>query len=473
MMQLKMKYIMLTALILAFAGCDKLIYDEKESGNEMKVYLSVNVRAAQVTSRLRATPSINTDVTLYEDKVHHLAMLIFDSSTGDIVGAPYFKNSLGSGESTYAFTAELTAGQTCDFYFVANLPGLKSTLESITTREEMNTFMDTLRDLDHMHYSGANYDNGFPMARVYRNQPIPAGGSIYQPLPFKPKYTQGGTVAILTGSGIETEEPYVMLTRMVAKLELVFSGTDLAIAEVKYHNAFRQYSLVEQNPPIPSPQYHADATLAPAAAGGSTYLYYMPEALLPTSSTWTGAADHKPMNYFSVKTTDGAVYEIPIVSYGIPGTDPDVTPVKPFDDYLKFATGGLTDKPDYNIYRNRHYKFTIKNLQKIEIFYEIDPWVKVSKSLYMGYGYNVEVDGTNITVSNTILACAPHGIVLKTIDPYRFSDGSNEKTFKNGVEADALELTASETYTLNTEPDGGDEYLEVWYNGDLVTTFKK
>lgn len=470
MMKLQRRYLILAGIILAFMGCDKLIYDQQDpEGDGATVYLSINTRVAHANGE----ESINTDNVDFEDRVHDLALLIFDSSTGNIAGEPYFKDHFGSGESTYAFTARMTAGKTYDFYFVANLPALKTTLEGITTRGAMDTFMGTLHNLVSIHYSGAETGNGFPMARVYRNQTIPAGGTIYQPVPFKPKYTEGGTVATFTGTGTVTEDPYVMLVRAVAKLELVFSGTDLGIAEVKYHNAFRQYSLVEQALPISSPSYHADATLSPVTAGGNTYIYYMPEALLPTATTWAGALDHKPINYFSVKTTDGVTYEIPIVSYGTPGTDPNVTPVKPYNDYLKFATGGLTDKPDYNIYRNRHYKFTIKNLQRIEIFYEIDPWVKVNKSLYMGYGYNVEVDGTNITVSNTLLACAPHEIVLRTVDPYTFSDGSDEKNFKNGVEADALVLTATETYGLNTVPAEGEDYLEVWYNGANVRTFKK
>lgn len=114
MVQLKMKYAMLVALILAFAGCDKLIYDqEPEGGIDHKVYLAVNVRAAQPTNGLRAAdPSINTDAMYYEDNVYDLAMLIFNSDVnGERVGIVHLNNNPGSGVSTRAFQVELTAGK--------------------------------------------------------------------------------------------------------------------------------------------------------------------------------------------------------------------------------------------------------------------------------------------------------------------------------------------------------------------------
>ena len=467
MMQLKMKYILFTILLLAFTACDNVIHDEPQEEGPT-AYLNISTRMAHTDGKA----SVNTDKTDFEDRMYNLALLVFDSSTGNRMGTPYFKDNLGSGESAYAFTAKLKTGSTCDFYFVGNLPaGTQNNLENIADRTAMDAFMGELRNLDEALYRGAADDNGFPVSRVYRNQPIPAGGTLYQPAPFKPKYTQGGTMAVLTENGTVTEEPCVMLARAVAKLEVTFTGADLGIAEVKFHNAFRQYSPVEQDPPVTSPSYQTDATLTPIT-GTNTYVYYMPEALLPVSTAWTAGGDHKPVNYFSVKTTDGTTYEIPVISYGIPGTDPNATPEKPYGNYLDFATGKLTNKPDYNIYRNHHYKFTIKNLETIEILYEIDPWEKENKSLYMGYGYNVEVDGKTVTVSNTFDACAPHNIVLKTVSPYTFTDGTDTKTFMNGNETEALKLTASEAYTLNTEPTTGAEYLEVWYNGIKAYIFK-
>ena len=198
MMKIQRRYWILAGIILAFAGCDKLIYDQQDpEGNGSTVYLSINTRVAHTDGR----ESINTDNADFEDRVHHLALLVFDSSTGNKVGEPYFKDYLGSGESTYAFTAKMTAGKTYDLYFVANRPDLETTMEGTTTRNEMDTFMGNLHDLAPTHYSGAETGNGFPMARVYRNQTIPAGGTIYQPVPFKLKYTEGGINAATRAAG--------------------------------------------------------------------------------------------------------------------------------------------------------------------------------------------------------------------------------------------------------------------------------
>ena len=108
--------------------------------------------------------------------------------------------------------------------------------------------------------------------------------------------------------------------------------------------------------------------------------------------------------------------------------------------------------------------FSIKKLQTIEIIYSIDPWKIKQSATYMGYGYNVGIDEDGkITISNTIEACAPHDIVLKTVAPFKFSDNTTEKSFNN------FDPTASVGYTLSTIPSVGDgSYLQVYYNDALV-----
>lgn len=113
--------------------------------------------------------------------------------------------------------------------------------------------------------------------------------------------------------------------------------------------------------------------------------------------------------------------------------------------------------------------FLLKKLQTIEIIYSIDPWKIKQSATYMGYGYNVGIDEDGkITISNTIEACAPHDIVLKTVAPFKFSDNTTEKSFNN------FDPTASVGYTLSTIPSVGDgSYLQVYYNDALVKTFSK
>lgn len=79
-MRLKILYILLACLSVTFSACDSMIYDNQEetenSDKGQTAYLSV-------TRALAAdTETINEDATDYEDRVHDLAMLVFDSSTG-------------------------------------------------------------------------------------------------------------------------------------------------------------------------------------------------------------------------------------------------------------------------------------------------------------------------------------------------------------------------------------------------------
>lgn len=441
--------ILLLAATLTFIACDKLIYDQpgdEPANGGAKVFLSVNIQAAR-ESGLRA---INEDVE-FDDRVHHLALLVFDSNTGERL-ADFFGN-IGKERTNYSFTLELTPGQR-DFYFVANMPETDFDKVKIPDRAAMNNYMKTFtsRDLDPDLYLGAGEFKGFPMSRVYSDQDITQGGTPYQPKPFHPD----GDVL-------------VRLIRVVAKLEVNFGANIDKVENVYFRNAFRQFSLTAPAAATYTPQlYYTASPVNPKGnplkfAGSNTYLYYMPEALM-NSPLW-GTAPHQPVNYFVVETKDGQSFDIPIIT-NAPVEIPDA-------NYMKFATGKAATQPDYNIYRNHRYLYTVSIPAGIEITYQVNPWEKVAKQLYMGYGYNVAVNGTNITINNTVEACAPHGIVLKTVFPYTFSDASVEKPFKNGVEVDALVLSASESYMLASEPVSGDSYLQVWYNGVLVKTFTK
>ncbi len=84
----------------------------------------------------------------------------------------------------------------------------------------------------------------------------------------------------------------------------------------------------------------------------------------------------------------------------------------------------------------------------------------------MGYGYNVEVDGTTVSIRNTVQACPPFSVTLKTLNGITFNDGTTQQTFTD------VSSTASAAYNLNTTPLSGD-YLQVIYNGTVLKTFTK
>lgn len=442
-MKLKIRYIFLCFLPLLFMACDSFIF-ENQDGIDMQtkgqeVYLSVT--RAQAAD----TETINEDETNYEDRVRDLALLVFDSSTGEKV-CEYFDEGIPFTEKEKTFNVKMTIGQR-DFYFVANMPIVA--LKTISTKSEMDNYMAAFRDLDTDLYLAATEDKGFPMSRVYLDQTISEGGNIYQPKPFRP---------VVNG----TEESRVRLIRSVAKLEVVIDGASIGsgVKNIYFKNAYRQFSLLPEVYPA-TVEYYEDKLLKKV---GNSYLYYMPEAMMVTPSvtpSWS-TTDHKPINYFLIETLDGTFYEIPIITA-------DNRTITDTEDYLAFATGQNTNKPDYNIYRNRHYYYVIKNLQTIEVIYTIDPWKVKTSTTYMGYGYNVSVDDVgNVTVSNTVDVCAPHSVKLKTISPFTFDDGTTEKIF------DTLAADASSGYTLNSTPQTGDgAYLEVYYNDNPVKTFSK
>lgn len=433
-----LKYSLLFGLIFGLVTCDKLIFDSIDDnldGNpdtEAKVYLSVTTRAAHINGE----ESINDDTDDFEDRVHDLAMFVFDNATGALVGIPYFDSNIPITQNSKTFVVKLTPGQR-DFYFVANMP--KTELELIDTRSALEGYMKLTKDLDEDLYLSASETKGFPMSRIYLNQTVTEGGTVYQPTPFKP-----------------AGEDNVKLRRAVAQLQVDIAGSEIgAISGVFYKNAFRKFSLLPLETPMSSPEYYVETNGNPLRKSGNSYIYYMPEALM-SSPTW-GATDHKPINYFVIETI-GATYEIPIITHE--GTIAD-------SDYLSFAKGEKPEKPDYNIYRNNRYVYTVNIQQDIEIDYVVNPWVLKQSSFFMGYGYNVGVDEDgNVTISNTVEACTPHVVRLETKAGFTFDGGGTVRTFSN------TNPTASASYKVLPVPTTG-AYLDVYYNDELVKTFTK
>lgn len=432
------KYSILFGLIFAFVNCDKLIYDkfeEEPDSVEPTIHLLVT-RAAHTDGN----ESINEDVIDFEDRVHDMALFVFDNTSGELVGEPYFESTIPITDKSKTFVVQLTPGQR-DFYFVANMP-MTTDLTAITTRTALETYMKKSVDLDEDLYLEAKDGKGFPMSRIYPNQTITKAGTIYTPAPFKPD-----------------GEDKVKLRRVVAQLQVDIDGTEIgAVKNVYFKNAFRKYTLLADGV-MTSPEYYVETANDNALRkSGNSYIYYMPEALMNTP-TWLGAIDHKPINYFVIETVTGTTYEIPIITYEEP---------IPGGNYLSFARGEQTEKPDYNIYRNNRYVYTIKSLEDIQIDYVVNPWTLVQSSFYMGYGYNVGVDEEgNVTISNTVEACTPHVVRLETKAGFTFDGGGTERIFAN------TDPAASASYKVLPVPTAGQAYLDLYYNDDLVKTFTK
>lgn len=424
-------------LLLAFVSCEKDIVSEEELQDAPVAYLSVT--RAQTSGQ----HTFNDDITDFEDRVHDLAVLIFDSSTGAKVGE-YFDESIPLTHKVKTFTVETTPG-TRDFYFVANMPMLA--LKAIADRTAMNAYMQAMNTLDPQLYQGATSTKGFPMSRVYTDQAVTRGGTAMNPIPFLPD-----------------GEPEVRLIRTVAKVEVIIEGNASAVEEIKYHNAFPEFRLGGTTGSY-IPNEYATGPLKYQTAVGTTpakYIYYTPEAII-SGTTWNQATGNQPFNYFEIKTTAGFSYRIPIVANGGMATR-----------YLPFVRGEEAGTPNFSVIRNQIYRFEV-NLNTIEVFYTITDWTSVNKSVLMGYGYNVEVNGNNVTVTNTVKACAPHLIKLEPLGGTTIGGATAPVTFGSANETDnpaQLLDKASATYTLANVPASGD-YLKVYYNGALVKTYKK
>lgn len=434
MLNNEIKLISFILVLLSWMGCKRAIDNQTPDNGEPVVYLSVSTRAAHISGE----ESINEDGVDYEDHVYSLAMLVFDTSSGRKI-AHYYTENVGSGDKMIVFKSKFTPG-TRDFYFVGNLlPDMKEAFEGVKNRSEMDAQMNSLQALPLDYNNGATNKRGFPMARVYKSQDIPQGGSSYDPIPFRP----------MVGA---VREDCAKLVRVVAKLEVTMNGEDADdVEKIELINANQKFSLLKSTQI--SNDYLPDHIMQ-RKAGTNSWLAYMPERLI-SGIVWNAiGGDKKPINYFRITDKRGNQYDIPIVTRdgAIPG-----------GKYLPYAEGRMSDKLEYSVFRNHHYKYEVKNLpNQIEIFYTVKAWQVVKKETYVGYGYNVEVDADgNGFITNTIINCDPHKVVLKAINGAYFD---NDITKKEIIFRDLAQY-ASLPFKVNMDNvPGGMTYMEVYYN---------
>lgn len=445
---MKLVYTVIVALLLFMPGCSEEI-PLNSGGKGPVVYLAVT------RAHVADTESINKDNTDFEDRVHDLAMLVFDSNTGNLI-ANHFDEHIPKDDIAKSFTVELTPGLR-DFYFIANRP--KSEISGITTRAVMNTYMSGLRNLDDALYTSATENKGFPMSRIYTNQQVTAGGTIYQPVPFRPHINN-------------VSEERVKLIRAVAKLEIDLRAIATDVSSVRYYHANRNFNLKYPASTSDESPFYATPGFDYVTLTGKqgVFLFYMPELIMPQNVVWDEAKASTPINYFEIVFFNNKSYKIPVITNG-----------ESIPDYLDFVKTGT---PDFNILRNDHYKYTIRRSGNgIEVLYDVLPWNLVHKTLYMGYWFNVETgnDGS-VKIINTVDDCLPHKVVLKALNG-AFFDGNTSKqeiTFGYesmndvGLDLDKMKEGYSESYTINTDAvEANNKYMEVYYNGAPVKIYTK
>ncbi len=354
MLAKKVVYILSFCLtIVLFNGCDGTIEPEIQDDMEV-VYLTITRAYAA------GQETFNDDEVDFEDRVHDLAMLVFDSSTGEKV-CEYFDANISFSEKRKTFTVKLIPGQR-DFYFVANMP--MAELQTIADKTAMEGYMSRLNGFDTSFYLQATREKGFPMSRVYLNQQITKGGTIYQPEPFSPD-----------------GEERVRLIRIVAKLEIILTGNPETVDYITYHNAYTQFQFKMPEIDTPTNGFHSgnlSFTSPITTPVSDTLIYYMPEAVM-SAVAWDSLSTtaNRPINYFTIHTFNNKIYEVPIVVNGTAAQT----------NYVSFAKGqepANATSPNYSIVRNNLYRYTIN--MPIEDYYiavhaEVLPWLRRSQKI--------------------------------------------------------------------------------------------
>lgn len=137
----------------------------------------------------------------------------------------------------------------------------------------------------------------------------------------------------------------------------------------------------------------------------------------------------------------------------------------------------ITGAKNYNIFRNHLYHLNctlVGTDMNVEIDYNIGDWSVEERSLFLGMGYQLELIGGQLTVTNTLPACDPHKITMKPLSGTTLiKDGI---TFREANPAifDELPEDATASYTVdNSTASLGSVYLEIYYNDTLVKSYTK
>lgn len=255
---------------------------------------------------------------------------------------------------------------------------------------------------------------------------------------------------------------YIPLTRTLAKVVVNLTNIDpqtnviypkattYQIKSVSLKNVYQKYNVLESvSDAITETGGTVPGVTITHTRGGAFPIQRVLQTYMAERKSVTQAIDASTLEVVVDKLNEGEIiYSIPL--------------------YKKNA-----DAFDYNIHRNHYYTINCylngSDMPYVEIFYDNIDWTLVAKQLFMGYGYNVEVDTDgNVTVSNTVQACDPHSIILKALNGAYFDTSATDKerTFTTLTEGTIGSLK------LNNLPSSGN-YLEVYYNNEKVKTFKK
>lgn len=429
---------------------------------EMGFSSGTGARAAGTVDEVGGSYTEGTDNGIEaEKKVTTIRVLAFDVVSGKCEVNILFGTQASSAENkftldgtTYLMDLEILSGY-YEFILIANE---NSTWTTGLAGIQNKTSLQELGVLN-------GFNNGITSLTTLNTSPgIPMIGSAFLNIPFNPASTETNPQVV---------NPTIFLKRTLAKVEVNLTNLQAdnttvypyaekyAIKSIELQGANMEYnvlegdtrSLTENFVPITNNFTHTFGTPFP----NTTY---------PNPVFVAYVAERK-----SVSTIDGAS-KIVITAAKV-GSEDVVYTIPLYQNADK--TNADATQRTYNIFRNTLYRLNCvlngTEMSFIEVFYSVNDWNVETKSLFMGYGYTVEVNGNNITVSNTMGACSPHEIELRIPDEQPVT-----VTFKDGTRSEIIDnvLTSGVigTYELSGTLAPG-PYLEILYNGVLVKTYTK
>ena len=341
----RLELMVLLTLFFVMQACN--VADEEFAEEPMQtVYLSV-------TRSQGSHASFNKDQEDFEDRVHDLAMLVFDTESGDLV-CKYFEEGIPVENENKTFQVEMKPGKR-DFFFLGNVP--MNELQAISHKGDVEKYINRLVTLPEELFTTATREKGFPMSAIYLNQTIEGGGTEEAPRPFLPD-----------------NQDRIYLERVVAKVDLSLLGVPADfIKEVALVNGVNEYSMKA----LPTEEGKTKGKSRNLrVVQGTQYSIYFPEAIFKTAEVWN-KENSQQIHYLQVTFKNGRKHLIPLVSNGDASKE----------NYLSFARGKEEDnevQPDYNIYRNHHYQLVAQvkaTAKEMEITMQVLPWRKVDSEL--------------------------------------------------------------------------------------------
>lgn len=489
--------VFLALLLVWLTACirDTVVEDDLQPAH-VRVQTTVKIGFEQPTTRAwgdweegKYHPETSNKGDPFDSKIASMRILAFsegvlkanklyNSGVSYVDGNTYysqFGKKIEGTDTTYYMDMELLPGL-YRFYLIANendlwTPGL-SALQLETSR------IDDMFAIQSMQVTNNNIFSAY----WYRYLPV-ENFTEWGNISFPTEEPKGIPMVGVAGLNIIADpnategsptliNPSIDLKRTLAKLEVYLKNTDdygvlypdaahYRFKNVVLRGSNREYNVFnkEYNPSaaiplgssglsIPIPVHTYDGTTVTPHTAGTPYnnkafFSYLAEY------NYNTAEYPYPLSFVvnTEKLGETITYEIPI--------------------YRRIDPSNPSSTIDYSIKRNYLYRIycTLQGSGIIQVKYAVGDWEFKNLETVLGYGFQLVLDGNQLTITNTMQACAPHSIRLEAKNGATV-DGVATATFAEFVNG------YSKTFAIANVPTNTNiEYLDVYYNDELIKTF--